>query len=173
MKLQIFKEKYKKRSEYVTDNPFKIIDLYNARNHITNYEYDLITRGTCISPNIEKSYYKILDILSEVNLGASMKYLNFISYDKCFYKKITPELFINRCNELYVRFYDKKFFDSCRYKIRCSEKTVDDREFIGNLFRYIINDEGKCRLDGKGHYTNLFNREIFSTIYLTLKAGLL
>lgn len=158
----------KRRFYIISEQPIKMVDLHNARNYLSEDEYKIITGFRFNNSNLEL-VFKILDTLIDKKLGASKRYLKLTSSpnSKLTYKRVTPKLLLNDSIIINLNFssecgdeYINKYFKDSSIK-----NIIEERKFIKKFFELLIE---KFSIT-----SDITNVDVFSTIYLTLKKGLI
>lgn len=155
----------KRRFYIISEQPIKMVDLHNARNYLSEDEYKIITGFRFNNSNLEL-VFKILDTLIDKKLGASKRYLK-LTFPKLTYKRVTPKLLLNDSIIINLNFsseysdeYINKYFKDSSIK-----NIIEERKFIKKFFELLIK---KFSIT-----SDITNVDVFSTIYLTLKKGLI
>lgn len=159
------------------DFPIRIVDINSARNLLTKEEFLAIVSNYEKDFYPEESYFRILDFISdEVKEYEKDQYLSMITSISNFkgFKMIGKDFkkFSRKLCYVYVYFKNYPYYGGNTFVEKIGSSLEDEKKIIKAMFEDIV-DRRNILLRYHSNGNNCLSNKMISTMYLTLKRGLL
>ena len=163
------------------DFPIRIVDINSARNFLTKKEFLAIVSNDENDFYPEESYFRILDFISdEVKEYEKDQYLSMITSISNFkgFKMIGKDFkkFSRRLCYAYTYFRNypvRPFYGGNTFVEKIGSSLEDEKKIIKAMFEDIVDRRNILLRYYSSNDNNFLSNKIISTMYLTLKRGLL